>query len=64
MTWFIVNDTAEENIQPSCSRNLAPVLTDFSEDETSDREHKSFTLFNGMVLEFDNENRTYPGRKL
>ena len=48
---------AEENIQPSCSSIPAPAFTDFSEDETSDRELESFTLFNGMVLEFCNEKK-------
>ena len=57
-TRFIVNDMAEGNIQPSFSSTLAPVLTDFSEDETTDREHESLTLFNGMVLEFYYEKKT------
>ena len=57
LTRFIVIDMAEENIQPSCSSILAPAFTDFSEDETSDREFESFTLFNGMVLEFCNEKK-------
>ena len=48
---------AEENIQPSCSSIPAPDLTDFSEDETSDRELESFTFFNGMILEFCNKKR-------
>ena len=48
---------AEENIQPSCSSIPAPAFTDFSEDETGDKEFVSLTLFNGMVLEFCNEKR-------
>ena len=59
-----MNDMAEENIQPSCSSIPAPAFTEFSEDETSDREFESFTLFNGMVFEFCNEKETYLGRKL
>ena len=59
-----MNDMADENIQPSCSSIPAPAFTDFSEDETSDREFESFTLFNGMVFEFCNEKKTYLGRKL
>ena len=57
-------DMAEENIQPSCSSTQAPVLTDFSEDETSDRELENFTLTNGMVLEFYNENKDLPWKEM
>ena len=52
-----MNDMTEENIQPSCSSIAAPAFTDFSEDETSDREHESFTLSNGMVFEFKMKKR-------
>ena len=59
-----MNDMAEENIQPSCSSIPAPAFTDFSEDETSDGEFESFTLFNGMVFEFCNEKKDLPWKEI
>ena len=55
---------AEESIQPSCSSIPALAFTNFSEDETSDRELESFTLFNAMVLEFCNDKKDLPRKQI
>ena len=64
LTRFIVNDMAEENIQPSCSSIPAQAFTDFSEDKLVTESLKALPYLMVWYLNSVMKKKTYLGRKL